>query len=36
VAGPDFRGRLKRHPPKLAKAENVNEINWDGVFADYG
>jgi hypothetical protein len=32
--GPDD-GEQERHPPKLAKAENVNDIKKDGVFADY-
>jgi hypothetical protein len=29
-------GEQKRHLPKLAKAENVNDIKRDEVFADYG
>jgi hypothetical protein len=29
-------GEQERHLPKLAEAENVNEINRDRVFADYG
>ena len=28
-------GEQKRHLPKLAKAENVNDIKKDEVFADY-
>jgi hypothetical protein len=27
---------LEQHPAKLAKDENVNDINGDGVFAAYG